>query len=50
MSKVPIAGHPSLSPKAKGVTPLPCMSSMRAMKSSLVSGGAQPFLSKTDFR
>ena len=50
MSKVPIAGQPSLSPKANGVTPLPCMSSMSAMKSSLVSGATQPFFSNTDFR
>ena len=47
---MPIAAHASLSPKAKGVTPLPCMSSMSAMKSSFVSGGAQPFFSKTDLR
>ena len=50
MSKVPIAGQPSLSPKAMGVMPLPCMSFMSAMKSSLVSGGAQPFFSKIDLR
>ena len=50
MSKVPIAGHPCLSPKANGVMPLPCMSSMSDMRSSLVSGGAQPFFSKMDFR
>ncbi len=45
-----MAGHPSLSPKANGVTPLPCMSSISAMKSSLVAGASQPFFSKTDFR
>ena len=50
MSKVPIAGQPSLSPKAIGVSLLPCMSCISAIISSMVVGAAQPFFSKTDLR